>query len=497
MENIIKAKSEKEETIKNLLIKIMYVITSLLFTIPSIIYLIQNKTVYNFIYVFSYFFTKKVLPTDYYINTIIYIVIFAVLFLLYFYILKNISKIFKNTKRLFVFIAIVGTLFTIIIPNTSLDVYSYIGNGWVDSHYNENPYYTSVEDVTNANGFDEMLGKVARCWREEPVIYGPAWSLICRMVTSVSFGNITIALYEFKILYLAIFIGCSYLIYKVTKKKFFVALFALNPYVLFEFLTNVHNDIFLIFFILLAIYFIKNKNKLYLSVACIAIATAIKYLSILLLPFILIYGLKNEKIKNKIIKTILYFIEFIGLIVIFYLFYIKDLNVLSGIFIQQNKYGRSIFLGLWYLFNKNEQVLFIIKIVSIAIFTIAYISIVLKLFFAKENSKIKIGRILKTYQVFLLIFTFILVTNFNAWYIIWLLPTIFWQKAKNIRNTLYITVGAIYSYAITFFSGIDDETVGILYLCITVGMVALLNLCRKTYILYKNKKRLQIKEEGK
>lgn len=211
-----------------------------------------------------------------------------------------------------------------IVPTTSLDVYSYIGNGWVDSHYHENPYYTSVQDITNEYGPDQMLGKVARCWRDEPVVYGPVWSLICRVLTSCSFGNITLALYIFKIASFTIFLTCSFFIYKIARKKKFVLLFALNPFILFEFLSNVHNDIFLIFFILLAIYFIKTKKNITFAVASLAFATGIKYLSILLLPFLLLYALKEEERKNRIKKVILYGIEFAALLGVFYLFYIRD-----------------------------------------------------------------------------------------------------------------------------------------------------------------------------
>ena len=367
----------------------------------------------------------------------------------------------------------------VMIPTTSSDVYSYIGNGWVDFNYKENPYYTPVQSIIDEYGKDEMLSKVARCWRSEPVVYGAMWSIVCKILTSISFGNITIALFVFKIAFLAVFILCNYLIYKIFKKKFFVALFALNPFILFEFLSNVHNDIFLVFFVLLAIYFLKNKKNIALSVGCIAIATAIKYLSILILPFILIYGLKDEKIKDKIIKTILYFIEFIVLIVFFYIFYIRDFNVLAGIFVQQNKYGRSLFLGLYYLLNGDAKALDLIKTISLIIFALSYISIVIKLFFAKQANKITFKKLINTYQVFIVIFTFILITNFNPWYVVWLFPTIFWLKAKNIRLILYLSLGAIYSYAITYATLIDNETVGLYYLSIMLLTPLVLEICRK------------------
>ena len=243
----------------DIIITIIYLFTSLLFTFPSIIYLIKNKTVYYFTQVFTYTFEKTNSIYDNYINTIIYLVLFFLLFLCYFIILKKINRIFKTKKSLFCFVIIIGILFSLIIPTTSLDVYSYIGNGWVDSNYHENPYYTSVQEVIDEHGPDQMLGKVARCWKNEPVVYGPVWSLICKILTSLSFGNITLALYIFKIASLSIFLGSAILIDKIANRKIFTALFALNPFILFEFLSNVHNDIFLVFFILLAIYFIKKK----------------------------------------------------------------------------------------------------------------------------------------------------------------------------------------------------------------------------------------------
>ena len=464
---------------KENIIKIAYVIISFIFTIPSIMYLIENKSIYRFSYIFKYMLQKETTPLSNCIDFVMYVLFFSILFYLYYFIIKNINKFFKSNKSMYIYIVVIAALFLIIIPITSYDVYSYIGNGWVDFKYSENPYYTSVQQVWDKNGADQMLGKVARCWRNEPVIYGPAWSIICKTLTSLSFGNITAALYIFKFATLIIFVGSLFLIYKITKKKIFVAMFGLNPYILFEFLSNVHNDIFLVFFVLLSIYFIKNRKNVILSVACVAIATAIKYLSILLLPFIIIYALKDENIKNKIIKTIIYGLEFLVILCAFYLIYIRDLNVLAGIFIQQNKYGRSIFLGIYYLLNGDQNILRVAQIIALGIFAISYVTIVFKLFFTNKTKELKFSKLMRVYQIFLFLFTFVLITNFNAWYVIWLFPTLFFQKAKNIRYTLYLSAGVIYSYAISYATKIDNETVGIPYLIVMICTVIVLSYVRK------------------
>lgn len=485
-------KTEKSSIIKkeisfDKITTIIYLFTSLILAFPSILYLVKHKTIYYFSNIFTYTFTKAQSVYDNYMNAIIYLGLFFLLFFLYFIILKKINKIFKTKKSLFCFIAVIGIVFSIIIPTTSLDVYSYIGNGWVDSNYHENPYYTSVQDVADEYGQNEMLGKVARCWRDEPVVYGPVWSLICKALTSLSFGNITVALYIFKMASFIIFLESAILIDKITNKKFFVALFALNPFILFEFLSNVHNDIFLVFFILLAIYFIKKKKNVSLAVASIALATGVKYLNIILLPFVLVYVLKEYSFKIKIKKAFLYIIEFIILLFLFYLVYIRDLQVLSGIFVQQNKYGRSIFLGLWYFLNGDTKALSLIKTITLIIFAVSYIAILLKLFFSKETKNITFKKIIRTYQTFLLVFTFILITNFNPWYVIWLFPTLLWQKARNIRLTLYLSLGALVSYSITYATRIDNESVGIPYLIVMVGTIVILYFGKNIIKKYKLK----------
>ena len=47
-----------------------------------------------------------------------------------------------------------------------------------------------------------------------------------------------------------------YLLYKISNKKIFSLLYGINPFILIEAIAHVHNDIFIIFFTLLAIILI-------------------------------------------------------------------------------------------------------------------------------------------------------------------------------------------------------------------------------------------------
>ena len=174
------------------------------------------------------------------------------------------------------------------------------------------------------------------------------------------------------------------------------------------------------------------------------------------------------------IRDRLYGLEFIGILAIGYAVYVRDFNVFAGIFLQQNKYARSLFLGIWYLLKGNTNSIDILKNGLLLLFIASYSIIVLRLLFTKDEKKLCFVPLIRTYQLFLWIFTFILITNFNSWYIMWLLPTMFWQKGRQIKMTTYISIGSILAYAISYATMKDDETVGIPYFIFMIGIAILL-----------------------
>lgn len=120
-------------------------------------------------------------------------------------------------------------------------------------------------------------------------------------------------------------------------------LFGLNLYILYQFLANGHNDFYVIFVVLLAIYLFKVKNKKKLSVASLTEATSIKYYPVLFVPFLVFYFIKDEKnIKGKISKLALYSIEYLIIVLFLYIFYAKDINTFLMPLIQQTKYSLPV-----------------------------------------------------------------------------------------------------------------------------------------------------------
>ena len=102
---------EKIKIIKKINFKILYIIFSICFAIPSIKYLLINKTILNFETYFKY------LLDDTYIidQTLIYIVILSILTIIYLAIIKYRKQIFKNIKEILIFIAIIAMIFIEVI----------------------------------------------------------------------------------------------------------------------------------------------------------------------------------------------------------------------------------------------------------------------------------------------------------------------------------------------------------------------------------------------
>lgn len=419
--------------IKENILKILYIIATIVFVVPSINYLINYKTVFNFQQWFKYFLDDS----DRGIQTITYIVILLLITILYILIIKNRKELFKNIKQVLIYTGVIGFIYLFTIPFMCSDVFYYMGVGRIDANYNQNPYYTTIKEYVEENKEtnpelkkDSVLAQgYINGWGDSTVVYGPVWQLICKGVSVLSFGNVNIGLFVFKILNLIIHIFNCYLIYKITGKKIFAIIYGLNPFILIEAIMSVHNDIFVVMFILLSLYFMLKKKKIGMSMAFLSMSAAIKYFSVLLLPFMLIYYFRNEKtILKRFLNCLKYGLLFVGILILPYLLYVRDINVLNGIVTQQTKIAKSIYIPISQFFEdvSVEQ----LSGVLLKGFIIFYVFNCLELLFKKDMT---FRYLMQKYNVFLLVFLFVLITQFQIWYLMWLIPVFMWQNANNIK----------------------------------------------------------------
>lgn len=411
---------------KNKIIKFTFIVLNILFVIPSIMYLIKYKTVVGF-NAYNNFFLEQ--QYDHIVASITYLVIFILLMILYSVILKK--KMFKNIKEILIFVTIIGGIYLCMVPWTSSDIFYYMGVGELDSVYNQNPYYVTMQEYYNANKDninDEILEcGTNNCWASTTVVYGTIAQMIFAFCSAISFKNATFSIFVFKLVNLIVHIFNCYIIYKLCKKKVFSVMYGLNPFILLELIGNVHNDVFIIFFVLLSLFFIIKKKNIILSIIFLALATGIKYFTVLLLPIILLYNFKDEEnIFHKILKIIKYLILFLLIYLIEYIPYFEDINILFASFPQVDRYTKSIYSALMLLcrdrFNISVFIRYGIVLIFLSVSTISYI----KFLFNKNN---KISKMLKEYNT-ILIFAVLILSNLQIWYFSWFFCTIIWQKRK-------------------------------------------------------------------
>jgi len=469
---------------KNKILICLLILISIILCIPSVIYLINYKTVDGFNSYFSFTLQRVADPERGLIDGKVFIGLFLIFSILYFMILKRSNMIFKSTKQIFILIVIISLFFMIILPFLSSDIYYYIGSAWLDFKYGENPYYTSVEKLQESGVNDEILDNTGY-WKATTSVYGPLWNYSAKILVSFSFGNVTIALFAFKIASFLIHIINTCIIYKITKSRKCVLLYGLNPLVLIEFLSNVHNDIYLILFLLLSLYFLKKK-KIFYTIILLALSISIKYSTALIVPFILIYCFRKCDVGKKFLLCLTSGIGIIALVVLLYLPYYRDLSIFTNMLVQGTKYSQSIMAYI--MKNGDINIFRSLTELSIPIFMIIYITMLIILLF-KRN--IKLSNLIRNYNSIMLVFIFIILTNFQRWYVLWLMPTIIWQS-KNMRKfILYLTITAIIPSLDYFRVGFDLYYLGIAYsisMLIMSSVLVFIDILINKYRKSKNQK---------
>lgn len=355
----------------------------------------------------------------------------------------------KHKKIIALIILILLTIISILImPENSTDIYYYMAVGRADSKYNENSYKTLFIDIQKKYPDDEIISSSPSL--DVKFTYGALWRFICQILSSFPTNSTITLLMVYKIVNAIIHISNCYLIYKISKKNKLrnALIYGLNPLVLFEGIINCHNDMYIVFSILLALYF-REKEKIGLSIVSITAGILIKYVPIILLPFII------QKQNWK--KRAIYVLELVVLFMTSSLMMLGNFNDIFSFLQQTGFYANSIYVfTLLISENKIDLVAFIGKI----LFVVIYLYKIIKLEKTKEKNNSDSAMV---YKNLLILFLFLVITNFRAWYIMWLFGLIPVLKVVDIKeiiaisfageiaNVIYYSLGDSYIYSMFYF----------------------------------------------
>ncbi|MEA2064731.1 MAG: hypothetical protein U9O66_00330, partial [Patescibacteria group bacterium] len=383
--------------------------------------------------------------------------IFAGLLLSYFLIykiaLKNKDLLKENFKIIVFFFILFQITLLIIPPLGSSDIYNYIFRAKVLTHYHQNPFLTAPINFPDDPFFILTQPRAVSV----PLLYGPLWLIISVIPTILSNNIIFLGILFFKLLAILFNIGTCFLIFKIIKqikpdyKYLGTMLYGFNPLILFEIANNGHNDIAMMFFVVLSI-FIWLKKKYYLSLILLICSVLIKFVTILLLPiFVLITLNKFNKLNLKVKFFINSIIIFCAIMALNYFLIGATPDMFLGIDRQfetiSSAYMSFIPMAL-IVITKGANII-LIKKISYAVFIILYLSFLGVIFFKKKSG---FSNLIKCYFIVFLLYFLTANFSFMQWYFLWMLPFVVILGRYKVA-TLITTFALIsYSFFIYFFS---------------------------------------------
>lgn len=248
-------------------ISVLFSFLSYTFIDPNLIYL---KTIYNEI---AYSYRIHVA----------FIYVISIIFLYYSYI----SIIWKSVKRnmdrrelIIGIILVIGALFFAYPAILSYDIFNYIFTAKVAYFYHENPYIIMPIEFIG----DPLLLFTRAA--NKTALYGPLWVMLSSVPFMLGVGNFILTLFSFKLFVTLFLAGSGWILWKLEKSTVTLLLFLLNPLILIETVVSGHNDIVMVFFLLVGLYFLKKK-KIFYSLLFLLSSILIKYITVVLIPIFL------------------------------------------------------------------------------------------------------------------------------------------------------------------------------------------------------------------
>lgn len=228
--------------------------------------------------------------------TLLFSLISVLLFVLYFIFLRAGVKDHIKKKEISFLVILTALILTFSFNAFSYDLFNYIFDAKIITHYHLNPYMYKALDFPG----DPML--LFMHWTHRLYPYGPTWLLETVPLSFLGMGFFLPTFFLFKFLATISYLGTVYFISKILKKisfaneKLGIIFFALNPLVIIESLVSGHNDISMMFFAMWAFYCLLNKKYAF-SFLLLILSIGVKFATILLLPIFVYVFLKKGNIN--------------------------------------------------------------------------------------------------------------------------------------------------------------------------------------------------------
>ncbi len=202
----------------------------------------------------------------------------------------------KTNWKIILFTALIVSLIAIsIFPLTSMDVFCYLSVGRIYALHHLSPYLHTYLSLPQDSFFPALRDII---WVDKFTPYGPIAIYLNGLIAWLSATKISTAILGFKLLALTTHGLNAWIMYRLWGRKGFW-LYAFNPLIIFELLTNNHNEGIVLFLLLLGLLCLTSKKILAGWWAYIA-AVSTKVSAIIFLPFYFLVALKEKRPDQKI-----------------------------------------------------------------------------------------------------------------------------------------------------------------------------------------------------
>ena len=236
----------------------------------------------------------------------------AALVILYFWGLKFVRR--SATSTIVVFAIATGLIGFVTPPFDSTDVYFYMASGWHQTHYGGNPYSGVLRNVEGAASDPmiqhERMERNRNPWLDIPMPYGFLFALVARTIAWLGRGNFWVTLWLFEFLNLVMHAGTALLLWKAGSLlpegngKVLLYLYCWNPFIVLQYLADLHNDIIVAFLVVLAAYLVL-KDRPSWSLPLLVAAGLIKYVTLALVPFAFVFIVRHKSWKEGVRAALL------------------------------------------------------------------------------------------------------------------------------------------------------------------------------------------------
>lgn len=215
--------------------------------------------------------------------------VFAVCILMF----TSFALVWKPPKNIMILAIVVGVIAGLLsYPALSHDLFNYIFDARILTHYGQNPYLHKALDFPT----DPMLRFMH--WTHRTYPYGPTYLLLSLIPSLLGMSMFSVTFFLFKLAHVVLYLLVVRALQKINHKA--AAIFAFSPLVIVEGLINTHNDFVAVSIGILGINAILHKQK-YLGSMLLIASGLVKYLTLPLIAIISNHSTRSRLVRGKTI----------------------------------------------------------------------------------------------------------------------------------------------------------------------------------------------------